>query len=168
MSVVLLLLPALGCEPRRTPFERSCAGQYIDGCMPYEYARVLTASFTPERLRPSDSLLPATLHATFQTCGVQTPAPPALQISAVVGSGSIPVDARRDGGSFMSGQRIIQLGTYFNTSSNPLVFDAVVDNPFDATTIPGNTDLVLRFRPLINACEGEGIEMNYRTGAPLP
>ena len=162
-------LALTGCV-RRPPFERSCGGEYIDACLPYEYAQVLTATLTPDGVRPSDPLGRVTLRATFQTCGAPTPAPAALQVSAVVGASSSETDAPlRDGGvAFPMGQRVVPLGTYFNRGTDPLVFEAVVDNPFDATTIPGNRDITLRFRPLVNACEGDGVEISYRTGPPLP
>jgi hypothetical protein len=65
------------------------------------------------------------------------------------------------------GQRVVPLGTYRNMSADPLVFEAVVTNPFDRT-IPGNTELTLIFSPIVNTCEGQGLEVRYRTGPALP
>jgi hypothetical protein len=160
-------LASMGCTPRATPFARSCGGEYIDGCMPYEYAQVVVGTFAPERIQPGDTLMRATLRATFETCGARTPAPPALQVSVVLGSAGSAVDARRDGGAFPMGQRVVPLGTYRNMSADPLVFEAVVTNPFDRT-IPGNTELTLIFSPIVNTCEGQGLEVRYRTGPALP
>lgn len=161
-------LAGVGCT-RAPDFERSCNGEYINACMPYEYTQVVTASLEPQRISPGDNLGVATVRATFRNCGERAPAPAALQITAVIARAgtTVPFDSQGDGGSTGSGERIVPLGTYRNTSSDPLVFVATIENPFDEVSIPGNADFTLRFRSIIRACEGDGIESSYRTGPAI-
>ncbi len=169
LVVVAASLSGLGCDQAAGAFDRSCGGEYINSCMPYEYTQVVTASLEPERISPGDNLGVATIRATFRNCGERSPAPPALQITAVItrAGTSVPLDGRSDGGITGSGERIVPLGTYRNTSSDPLVFVATIANPFDEVSIPGNAEFTLRFRSVVNTCEGDGIETPYRTGPAI-
>lgn len=168
LGLVVVATFSGGCG-RAPAFDRSCSGEYINACSPYEFSQVVAASLEPSEISPGDNLGVATIRATFRTCGERAPAPPALQISAVVrrSGTSVPLDGRSDVGFTDSGERIVPLGTYRNTSSDPLVFAATVANPFDEVSIPGNTTLTLRFRPVVNACEGDGVEAEYRTGPAI-
>gem|GEM_PF-2387887 len=168
LLVVMASFEAMGCS-RAPAFERSCNGEYINACIPFEYTQVVTASLEPQRISPGDNLGVATLRATFRNCGERTPAPAALQITAVIARAgtTVPFDSRGDGGPTGSGQRIVPLGTFRNASRDPLVFLATVENPFDEVSIPGNADFTLRFRSIIGACEGDGIESPYRTGPSI-
>ena len=168
LVVLLASLTAMGCT-LAPDFERSCNGEYIDACQPYEYTQVVTASLEPQRISPGDNLGVATVRATFRNCGERAPAPAALQITAVISRGgtSVPFDVQSDGGATGSGERIVPLGTYRNTSSDPLVFIATIENPFGEVSIPGNADITLRYRSIIGVCEGDGIESAYRTGPAI-
>lgn len=144
---------------RGPPLQRSCEGRPVDTCDPYEYAEVAAATFGPSGLSPGDPRTSAMVHVELRTCGGSTPAAPAVQIAALVSGASSPgLDAGDDG------TRLYQLTAVTAADATSTAIDATIDNPFD-TIIPANTDILLRFTPVIGGCEGGALTIPYRTGA---
>lgn len=165
-----LALFAASCG-RGPPLQRSCEGRPVDLCDPYEYAEAVSATFEPSAISPGDPRDTATVHVELRTCGATTPTAPSVQISAVVGGagGTLPFDAfGQDAGSTGDDTRIYQLVAVPADEATSTIIDATIDNPFDSR-IPTNSDISLRFTPVIGGCEGTPVTIPYRTGSrPSP
>ncbi len=165
-----LALFAASCE-RSPPLQRSCEGRPVDTCDPYEFAEAVSATFGPTELSPGDPRQSATVRVEIRTCGADTPAAPAVQIAAVIEGpgGTLPFDANgQDAGGTGDDTRIYQLVSVRGTDATTTTIDATIDNPFDGR-VPTNSDISLRFTPVIGGCEGGAITIPYRTGArPSP
>jgi hypothetical protein len=155
MSRLILLasLAALSaCDPG-TNAVRSCGGARVLECDPYAWSSVTAASFTPEvpvgdpRVRPQ-------IQVTLETCGATTPAAPEVQIQAIVG-----LD---DAGN---PSRIVQITTVRAASATSTSVDVTIDNPFTlGSGLPPDEDILLRFVPVVAGCDGDALEIPYRTG----
>lgn len=163
-------LTCLGGGCSRAPnLERSCRGEYVIACEPYEWSEVASATFEPTRLSPGDPRESATVHVELRGCGASMPAPTEVQIAAVVseGGGIFPLDALgQDVGPPGDGTRVYQLTSVRAGAVADAVIDVTIDNPFDGR-IPAETDLILRFTPVVSGCEGAALTVPYRTG-PRP
>ncbi|GAB4195322.1 MAG: hypothetical protein OHK0013_01420 [Sandaracinaceae bacterium] len=165
---ILSALVGVGCTTRPN-FEASCAGEDVLACRPFEYAQVVTASLEPARVSPGDPRVLPTVRVTLRTCGDRVPSVPRVQIAAIVsgGGGSFPLDAAgRDVGPPGDDSRVYQLGSVSATATTDIVVEQTIDNPFDAR-IPYDSDIQLRFAPVIGGCEGDALTIPYRTG-PRP
>lgn len=152
---------------RGPPLQRSCEGRYVDTCDPYEYADAISATFGPTELSPGDPRQAASVHVELGTCGASTPFPPTVQIAAVLGGpgGTLPFDASgADAGGTGDDTRVYQLVSVRAAETTSTSIDVTIDNPLDGR-IPANTDLTLRFTPVIGDCEGTPVSIPYRTGA---
>lgn len=165
-----LALVAASCG-RGAPLQRSCEGRPVDTCDPYEYAEVVSATFGPTELSPGDPRESAMVRVELRTCGATTPSTPSVQIAAVIeGAGGIlPFDADgQDAGSSGDDTRIYQLVSVPGTEATTTVIETTIDNPFDGR-VPTNSDISLRFTPVIGGCEGGAFSIPYRTGTrPSP
>lgn len=150
LTVVLLLL---GCDAG-TSFTRSCGGEPVLECDPYEWAVVEEASFEPSAVPIGDPRVRPQVRVTLSTCGERTPAPPMVQIQALLG--------RTDAGA---PTRIVDLTTVSAPSPTSTRIDVTVDNPFTvAGGLPPDTNVTLRFVPVVGGCDGDALEIPYRTG----
>ncbi len=156
-GLIVLGVPlALGCEGPL--LERSCAGEPVELCAPYEHSVVASASVTPNELPVADFSMTARVQVELERCP-DAPAPHAVELLAVVPADD-PSDVRitslvtlRDGrdGDLVEGDGIIDVAI-----ANPLLL-----------TVPPETDILLRFTPRSTAsrgCAGEDLEIPYRTG----
>ena len=171
MRTALLLVTMfslLGCSPAvDPPMTRSCCGEYVNECRPYDYARVTAASLTPDGITLNDPAMRATVHVEFERCGMAT-LPLYVQISVFVGGTGDASIPEPDGGS--TSARVIPLGMVGPAASGATSIDAVIDNPFFAN-VPANTRVTLQFAPMIDDCQGQIFETAYRTGpvvTPMP
>lgn len=139
----------------------------MDVCEPYTWAAVTSASLEPTRLAPGDPRVEARVRAELRTCGEFTPAIPEVQIVAISGARdeSSPFDASaRDAGGSSGGIRVFQLGSVRAHAASDATIDVTIPNPFDGR-VPENTELTLRFTPLVAGCEGDAFTVAYRTGS---
>lgn len=153
-TLALVLLASCSSAPTEPRFVRSCRGEYVDACRPYTYARISEAMLGPEQITIGDPGMRAHVTATFETCGEMTPFPPRIDVSAIIGSGTTP-----DGGSAVRVVPLVSIPTEAGETS----VDVTIDNPF-FTDIPEDEDIVLRFTPVIDGCQGDAVEQMYRTG----
>lgn len=170
LSSTSILLALGSCSPG-PPLQRSCEGRWVDTCDPYEYAEVAAVTFEPTQLSPGDPRQTAMVHVELRTCGANTPSAPAVQLAAVVagGGGTLPFDAQGfDAGGTGDDTRVYQLTDVRASESGATIVDATIANPFDGR-IPANSDITLRFTPIIGGCEGGALTIPYRTGSrPSP
>jgi hypothetical protein len=167
MLVPGLLGAATGCD--RPRFDASCAGEPVLACDPYTYAQVVSASLEPTRVSPGDPRTFPMVRVELRTCGDRVPVAPTVQISALVSGagGSFPLDAAgRDVGPPSDDTRVYQLATLRADAPTDTVLEQRIDNPFDSR-IPIESDIQLRFAPVIAGCEGDSLTIPYRTG-PRP
>jgi hypothetical protein len=156
--VVLVLALLSGCEG--SPLDRSCGGNSVGLCAPYEHAEVGSASLTPAELTIADFTMEAHIVVEVARCA-GAPAPHAIDLIAIV-----PGDA----GSQVMSLLTLEDGEDGDAISGDGDIDVTVTNPFIAT-VPPNTDLLLRFTPRSTApggCTGVAAEIPYRTGPPRP
>jgi len=153
------------CGGEDPPLTRSCAGEAIPNCRPYEYAVVTTASIEPNGILVGDPAATVHVRVELDTCGARSPGPHSVAIRAlVIAGGSIGADAG-------ASERILNLeevadnGAAFgdDTAQDGLI-DVFVPNPFIGD-VPPDADMTLRLAPRLNTCEGDTYEIPYRTGA---
>lgn len=166
---LLLVGALLGSSCDRSLFEASCGGEAVLACRPYTYAQVVSASLEPARVSPGDPRIFPTVRVELRTCGDRVPSPPTVQISALVSGagGTFPLDAAgHDVGPPGDDTRVYQLATVRADAPTDTLLEESIDNPFDGR-IPVESDIQLRFAPVIDGCEGDAITIPYRTG-PRP
>jgi hypothetical protein len=123
-------------------------------CDPYEWAVVTDASFEPGAIPIGDPRESARIRVTLGTCGANTPATPRVLVQAVFGGG----DA---GGT----RRMAELTTVRAVDATSTTIDVTVPNPFTiAGGVPTETNILLRFLPVVDGCDGTALEIPYRTG----
>lgn len=153
---VLVALGAVACSgPPEPPEVRSCRGEPVLECDPYEWAVATAASFDPPAVPIADPRVRPTVVVELETCGATTPSAPTVQIYAVFRE----TDAGEPG-------RAISLATVRAASATDTRIEATIDNPF-TLSIPPETDVTLRFLPVVGGCDGEAFELPYRTGPTL-
>ena len=146
---------ALGCSappPLDPPAVRSCRGEALLECDAYEWAIATAATLEPSEVPITDPRVRPTVTVDLETCGAITPTAPEVHISAVFGSD----DA---GGP----DRVVLLATVRAASADATHIEMTIDNPF-TLSVPRNADVMLRFTPVVGGCDGEPIEIPYRTG----
>tara|TARA_B100001750_G_scaffold115905_1_gene91841 strand:- start:576 stop:1109 length:534 start_codon:yes stop_codon:yes gene_type:complete len=169
--LILALAVVLGCGSDGTTLEQSCAGETVPNCLPYEYAEIVSAEVTPERL-PLDALgEELSIRVVFDKCDA---APRAHSVPLVVRVGG---DDEGAGASLVT---LLQLRDDGETDGDAVAGDGIIDvsvpNPFfDSTGVPANTDVFLRFQTRMppdcssgtcigGTCQSEVLEIPYRTG----
>lgn len=153
MRLALLFVLLAGCDAG-TSFTRSCGGEPVLECDPYEWAVVEEASFEPAEVTIGDPRIRPHVRVTLSTCGERTPVAPTVQIQALLG--------RTDGGA---PTRIVELATVSASSPTSTGIDVMIDNPFTvAGGLPPDTNVTLRFVPVVGGCDGDALEIPYRTG----
>jgi hypothetical protein len=144
----LVALALMGCAPDSN-FARSCGGERVLECDPYEWSSIAIASFTPG-VPLGDPTVRVDITVDFETCG-ESPAPITVNIQALVGSGD--------------DIRVADVATVRAGMVGDSRIEETIDNPFTiGGTIPPDEDITLRFVPVIGGCEGDAFELPYRTG----
>ncbi len=157
---LLFVVLAVGCDAA-PPLERSCAGQEVDLCGPYEYAEVTSASLEPNELPIADFSMNAQIHVELSRCAM-APAAHAVDLSALVPDMH---DAGTGGGLGVVSLLTLEDGRDGDTAGDDVI-DVTVPSPFIAT-LPEESDIVLRFTPRSTTpggCTGKTLEVPYRTG----
>ena len=150
-TLVVLLL--LGCEPGSNA-ARSCAGEAVLECDPYEWAVLEEASLEPSAIPIGDPRVRARVRVSARTCGERTPLPLTVQVQVLLG--------RTDGGPPSS---LLELVSVEGPRAGTGTIDVMIDNPFTlAGGVPPDTNLSLRFVPVIGGCDGDALEIPYRSG----
>jgi hypothetical protein len=147
------VLLALGCAPG-TNAARSCAGERVLECDPYEWAVVTAGALEPAEIPIGDPRVRAHFTVTLGTCGASTPVAPTVQVQALLGAA--------DGGPPTA---VADLTTITASSPTSTTIDVTVDNPFTAAGgVPPSSNVTLRFVPVVGGCDGDALEVPYRTG----
>ena len=156
-ALALAATPALGLAPGCSPpvldppAVRSCRGEAVLECDGYEWAIATAATFSPSMVPITDPRVRPTVTVDLATCGEGTPSAPTVQIAAIFGAN----DAGEPG-------RVVSLGTPRAASASATGREATIDNPL-TPPLPPDTDVILRFTPVVAGCDGEPIEIPYRT-----
>lgn len=153
--VAAALATTTACESA-PPLERSCAGEAVELCAPYEYAEITSASLEPSELPVADFSRNAQIRVELDRCP-EAPDPHVVRLQAIV-----PDEEPPDGGT--EPVRVIDLLVLEDVVDG--VLDVEVANPFIAT-VPTETDILLRFTARSSGpggCDSGSIEIPYRTG----
>jgi hypothetical protein len=157
-SLALFALLSIACDAPL--LERSCNGERVELCVPYEYSLVTSALLEPAELPIADFTVDAHIRIELERCEM-APAPHVVELIAIVG------ETTTDGGvvRIMS---LLQLedGADGDAVAGDNVIDVTVPNPF-LSTVPAESDITLRFLPTSTAvagCDGGYVELPYRTG----
>jgi hypothetical protein len=160
-----VLFAALWTACGGDPIEKSCNGEALPSCRPFEYAVATGATADPSEVVIGDPLSEIHFHVTLATCGADAPDPHRVSVSAVSDGGP----GGLDGGS--GGTRVtmlFELADDGSTFGDPIAKDGVVDatvsSPFMSSLVSPNADIRLRFEPRTRSCNGEFVEIPYRTG----
>lgn len=147
-----LALAACSSDEGGTALERSCRGERVLECDPYEYTAVTAASLTPERIAPLDPDARATVRVELDGCEM-APGTVEVQLFALLA----PPDAG-------AGEvRVVDLGLSVRDEDGDGVIEQLLGNPF-GREIPGETELTLRLVPVRAGCQGDPLEVAYETG----
>ncbi len=160
--LALSLALAVGCDA--PPLERSCAGQEVGLCAPYEHSVVTAASLEPDRLPVADFSRTAHIRVELARCEA-APAPHVVELLAIVPDEDPP------DGSVGEPVRVTSLlmlrdGADGDAVEGDGVIDVEVANPL-LNTIPAEASITLRFVPRSTApagCTGASFDVPYRTG----
>jgi hypothetical protein len=162
LLVIEAVIAAAGCDA--PPLERSCAGQDVGLCAPYEYSAVTSASIEPDELPVADFSMTAHIRVELARCD----SAPALHVIDLVAI--VPDEDPPDGstGEPVEVTSLITLrdGVDGDAVAGDGVIDVEVPNPL-LNTIPTETDITLRFTPRSTApagCTGASFDVAYRTG----
>lgn len=143
--------------------ERSCGGCAVPNCRTFEYATITSATVEPERVELGDPTTQVRFNVMLNQCGSNTPGPHEVRVTVLAQGMGGPGDA---GGS----ERLFTILTLEDdgrTFGDETAMDGVIDvqagNPF-GNNLPSETEVVLRFTPFLNTCEGETFETTYRLG----
>src|SRR5690606_20885902 len=90
LAIAIILLAA-GCDA--PPLDRSCAGETVGLCAPFEYAAVTSASMEPNELPMADFSRTAHIRVELARCDA-APAPHVVELVAIV-----PDEDPPDGGT---------------------------------------------------------------------
>ena len=156
------LLACTGCGDE-TALERSCGGEAVPDCRPYEYAVVTAASLEPDRVMVGDPTAMLRVHVEMDLCGERAPGPHQVVVRALAqGSGGVP-DAGSSERLYDLEELVDDGSTFGDETAQDGVIDVVLPS-FFIGDVPTDTEMTLRFTPQLNTCEGELFELPYRTG----
>lgn len=169
--LLLLLLPCLLLSCDESKLERSCSGEGVTDCLPYEYAEIVEASMTPEGV-PVDALgEEVRIRVVFDKCE-RAPRPHVVPVVMRIGG----LD---DAGSDARLINLLELrddGTNGDETAMDGVIDVSVANPFfGISDVPTNTRVMMQFQTRMPAdctsgtciggtCRSPEVEIPYRTG----
>lgn len=172
----------VGCDDGGAPLERSCRGQAVPNCLPYEYSVVTEASLSPSGVMIDDPTAMVDVRVRLSNCGEDTPLGHEVAVRALAPSSSGLTDAGPRDSVFDLLSVRDDGETYGDTVAKDGLIEVTVPNPFVGPEALVNQDLVLRFMPAAPAqcsggaciggtCQGEVLEVPYRTGGrftPMP
>ncbi len=166
-----LLLLALLASCDESTLERSCSGEGVTDCLPYEYAEIVEASMEPAGL-PVDALgEELSIRVVFDKCE-RAPRPHVVPIVMRVGG----LD---DAGSDARLINLLELrddGENGDETAMDGVIDVTVPNPFfGISDVPTNTNVTMVFQTRMPAdcssgtciggtCRSPEYQLTYRTG----
>lgn len=172
LAAVLLgaMFALLGCGDDGDDFARSCRGQAVPDCLPYELAMLEAASLMPDGVPVGDPTVRVDVRVELSRCeAFERNHEVTLQIRTLGESPRIfdLVTLRDDGrdGDAMAGDGLIEKN---------------IENPFFGPEIPADADVVLRWQARAprdcssgecvgGTCRSEILETPYHTGArPVP
>ena len=161
------LVPALlvtACGDEDSLLTRSCRGEAVPNCRPFEYSVVESASLTPDGLSVSDFGAEAHIVVRLQMCGAQTPTPHEVVIRALAASPDVLADG---GGDSVAVYTLLTLGDN-GMDGDAVAKDGMIDvmreNPF-GPEVPADRSMTLRFEArILPSCVGQAFEVGYRTG----
>ncbi len=158
-------LNLLGCEDSElTPeqsLEKSCNGEIIVNCRPYEYAIVREATVMPPEVEVGDPLARIDVRVVFDGCA-DAPSTHIISLQGLDESGGDTSDGGTPGSIFPL--TTLRDGSPDDMDDAPGVIVASVENFFIAP-VPARTDLVIQVEPRIDVCRGGSVNVAYRTGA---
>jgi len=158
---VCAAVASAGCGDSGAPFDRSCAGEAVPNCRPFEYSRASDGSLTPAAIETGDPTADATFHVRLETCGTSSPTPHEVVVKLLATRGGL------DGGDSLMVFTIATLRDD-GTSGDAVAGDGVIDQTFPSpldSAIPPNADVTLSFEPRAALCVGDAVEVPYHTGA---
>lgn len=162
---VLCLLNLVACgDSELTPeqsLEKSCNGEVIVNCRPYEYAIVREATVMPAEVEVGDPLARIDVRVVFDGC-TGAPATHIISLRGIDEAGGDTSDGGTPGSIFPL--TTLRDGSPEDMDDAPGVIAASVENFFIAP-VPARTDLVIRVEPRIDVCRGGSVDVPYRTGA---
>jgi len=163
VATLAVVIALAGCGGEDSLLTRSCRGEAVPNCRPYEYSIVESASLTPDGLSVSDFGAEAHVQVHLQTCGEQAPSPHEIVVRALAAS----PDVLADGGDSVAVYTLLTLsdnGMDGDAVAKDGVVDVMVPNPFGAE-VPADRSMTLRFEPrILPSCVGETLEAPYHTG----
>lgn len=135
----LLALVLLSCNGG-SDLERSCSGEAIVNCLPYQYSVIEEAIVEPDMLNVGDVTQTAHIRVVLSTCSE--------------GGFTHDVSLRLlDPGTGLEDERLLDILTLVDdgeTEGDETAGDGVIDvrvpNPFVGETLPANSDVSLRFQ----------------------
>lgn len=161
--IVWMIAAALvGCGESEGPsdFERSCGGDRVLECDPYEYTVITAATIEPARIRPLDPDARATVRVELDACEMR-PRAAEVQLFARLA----PPDAGSGNVRLVDlGLTVRDDGTNGDAVANDGVIEQTIGNPF-GREIPGSQAITLRLVPVLAGCQGDALELRYETGA---
>lgn len=170
-TMVAFALASCGEDPIH---ERSCAGEAVTNCLPYEYAEMVSAEVSPDGipLNAPDQVM--TFHVVFDKCA-DAPRPHTVPVTLRVDGGTTAPDAG-EGSTLIELVTLRDDGEGVDAVAQDGVIDAELPNPFFGIRgVPASEAIVLRFRTRAppdcssgtcvgGTCQSEHIEIPYRTG----
>lgn len=157
-GLVFALIAGCSAEPEATAFERSCRGERVLECDPYEWSVVRGAELTPARIRPGDPEARARLRVAYEACAMR-PGPARVQLL-------VRLDLDADVRVVDLGIAVADDGTGADARADDGVIEAALGNPF-GREIPPDAAIAIRVVPVIAGCTGDALEIDYETGEPF-
>lgn len=169
LLTLLSFLLLVSCSESK--LERSCSGEGVTDCLPYEYAEIVSASMTPPNV-PVDALgEEVDIRVEFDKCE-RSPRPHVVPVVMRIGG-------LNDSGSDARLINLLELrDDGMDGDATPMdgVIDVTVPNPFfGISDVPTNTNVVIQFQTRMPAdctggtciggtCRSPEFEIPYRTG----
>jgi hypothetical protein len=151
---------ATGCGSSGSTFDRSCAGEAVPNCRPYDYSRVSEGSLTPDDLQIGDVTATGTFHARVDTCA-SAPSTHEVVVKLLATRGGA-----LDAGDSLMVFTVATLhddGTMGDETAGDGVYDQAILGPL-GSEIPPSSDVTLVFEPRAGLCVGDTLEVPYHTG----
>lgn len=141
--------------------EKSCGGEIIPNCRPYEYAIVREAMVTPAEIEVGDPLARVQVRVVFDGCA-DAPSSHIISLRAIDETGGMAIDGGPSGSIFPL--TTLRDGGPEDMDEATGVIAADLENFFIAP-VPARTDLLIRVEPRIDVCRGGLVDIPYRTGS---
>ena len=167
LLVVVTVWSAAACGGEPTPEEalvKSCNGDTLRYCQPYEYALVREGVVMPDGIEIADPTATVGVIVRFDRCA-EASGPHTIRIQAIVeGPPDEPDGGATGGGGVYNVYELRDDGT---TDGDAVAEDGEIDVVISSIfypPVPPSTSLTLRFQPALDDCPGGTFESPYRTG----